>query len=133
MLNVNDTRNAHSKARNSTETLCFPSLSFGSSCGRRGVVSSMAAVGLITCVTAILTSAWNCEGKAWCWEKSYRDAQGELTNALRKLHPGIGGIAATRISRNPSPHRHYEVGNVACLSQRKAARFKSSRSGVAVD
>jgi hypothetical protein len=24
-----------------------------------------------------------------------------LTNALRKLHPGIGGIAATRISRIP--------------------------------
>lgn len=132
MPNVKETRNAHNKARNSTKTLCFPSLSFDSSRGRSGVVSSGVEVGLVSCVLAILWFAGECEGKAWYLEKSYRNAQGELTNALRQLRPGIGGIAAARISRTTSPRRLYEAKNVYCMRTPLGRLSKELKSFVLV-
>jgi hypothetical protein len=48
--------------------------------------------------------------KLGCWGKKvlpYCDAQGEVTNALRQLHPGIGGIAACARLWTSVPHTDF--------------------------
>jgi len=81
ILNVNDTRNAHIRARNNTGTAAFSSLGFGSgsSRGRRGVVSSSWMVeGRRTSWAIAMLGIWhgNEREKLGVEEKSYRDVHG---------------------------------------------------------